>query len=132
MNSIENPRRTRVALVMLAPLALIGSAVAHDDEGPKSPRGTYGFTLTQSCVRTPFQPPPAGGFDLTTQALLVDAELVSAYGTGKLKFGRDGALTLEEGRLTEITANLLSAGAKPVSPGTSFNCTGAHSLPAPG
>jgi hypothetical protein len=134
MSRNENPRRVRVA--MFSMLALLGSSAFAHDDGDQAPnravRGTYGFSLTQSCVRTPFQPPPAGGFDLTTQQLLVDAELVSAFGTGKLKFAKDGVVSLEDGQITEITANQLSAGSRPVSAGTRFNCTGSHGVPTPG
>jgi len=135
MNKNGNLRFARLAMVsMLAPLALLTSAFAGDEleqsgqGNSRSLRGAYGFSLTQSCVRTPFQPPPAAGFDLTTLQLLVDAELVSAFGTGKLRFAKDGVVTLEEGHLTEITANQLSAGSRPVSPGTLFNCTGSYSV----
>lgn len=134
MNKNDNLRRVRGTLFsVVAPLALMTSAFAHDDleqngEASRTLRGTYGFSLTQGCVRTPFQPPPAAGFDLITQQLLVDGELVHAFGTGKLRFAKDGVVTLEEGQLTEITANLLSAGSKPVSAGTRFNCTGSYNV----
>jgi len=123
-----------VRMAMCSMLALATSAFAGDEIEQsghaqlRSLRGAYGFSLTQSCVRTPFQPAPATGFDPTTQQLLVDGELVSGFGTGKLRFAKDGVVTLEDGHLTEITANQLSAGSKPVSSGTRFNCKGNYSV----
>jgi hypothetical protein len=135
MSQDNNLLRAGVAIVsMLMPVALPTSAFAGDDLEQSSQssarflRGAYGFSLSQSCVRAPFQPPPAAAFDPTTRQLLVDAELVSGFGAGQLKFAKDGVVTLEDGHLTEITANQLSAGSKPVSDGTRFSCTGSYSV----
>ena len=123
----------RLGVAIISMVALSSSAFAGDETEQSSQtftrslRGSYGFSLSQSCVRAPFQVPPAAGFDPTTRQLLVDAELVSGFGTGQLKFAKDGVVTLEDGHLTEITANLLSAGSKPVSDGTRFSCKGSYS-----
>lgn len=124
----------RACAAIISTLVVLPSAFASDELeqdsllSARSLRGSYGFSLSQSCVRTPFQVPPAAGFDPTTRQLLVDAELVSGFGTGQLEFAKDGVVTLEDGHLTEITANLLAAGSKPVSDGTRFGCKGSYSV----
>lgn len=125
----------RACAAIISTLVVMPGAFASDELeqqesqfSARSLRGAYGFSLSQSCVRAPFQVPPAAGFDPITRQLLVDAELVSGFGTGQLKFARDGVVTLEEGHLTEITANQLTAGSKPVSDGTRFGCKGTYSV----
>jgi hypothetical protein len=132
----QDKNRLRAGVAIVSMLVLSTGAIASDDleqssHAPaRSLRGAYGFSLSQSCVRAPFQVPPAAAFDPTTRQLLVDVELVSGFGTGQLKFAKDGVVTLEDGHLTEITANQLSAGSKPVSDGTRFSCTGSYSRAA--
>src|SRR5687768_8316470 len=121
-------RRYALGLAACAVLATAGSA-AQDVPGERVHHrplhGAYGFALSQSCVRTPFQAPPAAGFDPASKQLLVNGEFVSGYGTGVLRF-RDGVATLEGGLITEISAGQLSTGQVPVSPGTRFECVGPY------
>lgn len=125
-------RRLALAVAVLAMLATAGSAAqegqgAHARHGRTDLHGTYGFSLSQSCVRTPFQAPPAAGFDPATKQLLVNGEFVSGFGTGKLRF-RDGIATLEDGLITEISASQVGSAQTPVSPGTRFECVGPYRL----
>jgi len=127
----------------IAVFALIGASLscsfaasADDDEAGElaalkfalAPRGDYGFTLTQSCVRTPFQPVPAAGFDPVTHRLLVDGELINTVGSGVMHFAKDGAVTVDSTTVTEISASQLLAGALPVSTPTQFTCAGNFTL----
>jgi len=60
---------------LLILIACIGTAHAgnqDDDNGPQKISGDYRVAITQICVRTPYQTPPATGFDPNTQQLLVD------------------------------------------------------------
>jgi hypothetical protein len=107
---------------------------AHDDRDfdrpgdRKSLRGEYGFNIAQSCVRTPFAAPPAGGFDLATRRLLVDGEVINASGLGVLRFERGGVVSVDNGVLTELLNDQTAAGQVPVSAGTKFSCKGTYSV----
>ncbi len=134
-NSHNRPyaRAAAVAASLLS-LALVGFAMA-DDHGnhgnPSEPRyltGTYGFSLTQTCARTAFLPPPANGFDPVTKQLRVNGEFVNGFGSGVLKFERGGIATIENALITEITATQTSVGQTPVSAGTRFGCAGTYTL----
>jgi hypothetical protein len=120
---------------------LLGIASSHASDGhgdqlgeaeSRPLKGSYGFSLTQSCVRTPFQTPPAAGFDPVTHQLLVDGEVINSAGLGVLRFLRDGQVTVEDGFLSELTTSPVSAGQTPVSAGTRFICTGSHTQAAGG
>lgn len=125
----KDKRHTRAALAVLAALSM-GSPHANaqgDDEGDADTRslhGEYGFTTTQTCVRTPFQRPPAAGIDVNTRQLLVNGEAINAVGLGVLRFAKDGTVGIEGGVLTEVALNQLSAGQAPLSVGTQFTCSG--------
>ena len=131
-------RGTRPARMVLATLVILAATGSAAQEGQGSTQahgaaalhGAYGFSLSQSCVRTPFQAPPAAGFDPATKQLLVNGEFVSGFGSGVLRFGRDGVATLEEGLITEITSSQVASAQTPVSPGTRFECVGRHSVSA--
>ncbi len=123
--------RTTAAAILLSTFVLTGIAVAKEEsktnEHPSVPRtlhGAYGFSLSQTCVRTPFQAPPASGFDPVTKQLKVNGEFVSGFGSGVLRFERNGIAKIENALITEITAGQTSAGQTPVSPGTKFGCAG--------
>ena len=124
-----------VAVATLALLSLGGAAGAQQaafspDHAPV-PRfltGSFGFSLAQTCARTPFLPPPAAGIDPTTKQFLVNGEFVNGYGSGTLKFNRDGTVAMEDALITEVTASQVSAGQTPVSAGTRFGCQGTYTL----
>lgn len=131
MHFFEQPA-VRGGLAMLLLLSTAGGAHAEDSfdsashAEARSLRGVYGASLTQSCIRTPYQPPPAVGFDQASHQLLVEGELVVGTGTGVLRFAKDGVVTLESGLLTEMSESLLAAGQTPVSPGSEFICDGTY------
>jgi hypothetical protein len=135
-------RRRNVALVAVAACALLsfaGLGIAqqpkHTDGSSPAPRflnGTYGFSLTQTCVRTPFTPPPAQGIDPTTKQLRVNGEFVSGYGSGTLTFDRNGTVRLENGLITEISAAQIAVNQTPVTAGTQFGCDGDYTLQSDG
>ena len=135
-NAIIKPYKWAAAAASLLLIALVGStAMAHDHakraDHPSEPRflsGTYGFSLTQTCARTAFLPPPANGFDPVTKQLLVNGEFVNGFGSGVLKFERSGIATIENALITEISASQTSAGQTPVSAGTRFSCAGTYTL----
>jgi hypothetical protein len=138
-NTRVNTRRIRTALAVVAVAALASATCAAQEGQGDSARqglarlhGAYGFSLSQSCVRTPFQAPPAAGFDPATKQLLVNGEFVSGFGSGVLRFSGDGVATLEDGLITEVTASQVSASQTPVSPGTRFECAGRYRLPGEG
>lgn len=123
--------RTAAAVILLSALALAGIAVAKEEPKtnahpsvPRTLHGAYGFSLSQTCVRTPFQAPPASGFDPVTKQLKVDGEFVSGFGSGVLRFERNGIAKIENALITEISASQTAAGKSPVSPGTNFGCSG--------
>jgi hypothetical protein len=127
----KEKRYTLMSLAVFTALSM-GSmyASANDDDSGDADAGTlagdYGFTTTLTCVRTPFQRPPAAGFDPSTHRLLVDGEVINAVGSGIMRFAKDGAVSIEDGVLTEILANQISAGQIPVAPRTEFTCSGSY------
>ena len=90
--------------------------------------GTYRFTTSETCVRSPFLLPPAAAFEPNTRQLMVDGETVSALGNGLLRFSSDGSVTLENGRQIEISTGRVGTGATPVAPASLFTCSGTHQL----
>jgi len=132
-------KQERLAVWAGLVLLSIGCTYASDGHADQSEeaegralKGSYGFSLTQSCVRTPFQTPPVAGFDPVTHALLTDGEVINSAGLGVLRFLRDGKVVVEEGFLTELATAAVSAGQTPVSAGTKFVCTGSHAQSAGG
>jgi len=126
-------RSAFVRLAVLAALSMGGTQVlAHDDDGADADahplQGDYGFTMTQTCARTPFQRPPAAGFDPGTRQLLVNGEIINAAGAGVMRFATDGAVSVEDGVLTEILANQIAAGQVPIGPKTGFTCGGSYTV----
>lgn len=89
--------------------------------------GDYGFTTLQSCVRTPFQTPPAAGFDPDTHRLLVDGEAAQAIGSGVMRFGENGNVTASV-LGTELSVDQTAAGQSPAAAGIEYNCSGSYML----
>jgi hypothetical protein len=108
-------------LALAAPCAL----AQQGDSLPGFLRGEYGFTTTQNCVRTPFMPPSAAGFDPATRKLLVAGEVAQAAGSGVMEFDREGIVTVTAGG-TEVVESQLAPGQTPVIPGTEYTCIGSY------
>jgi hypothetical protein len=104
----------------------VHATAEHDDDGPSS--GDYRVVINQTCVRTPFQAPPAAGFDPATRQLLVEGESLTAIGSGLLRFARDGSVTLLDGVQTEVSLDQVAAGNTPVTPPAKFSCAGNYSV----
>lgn len=125
--SIFSSRRQRLlGTVMVALCATSFGANAGEQED--RPVGSYRLLTSQTCIRTPFQPPPATGFDPVTFQLLTDGESIQAAGTGLLRFFRDGRVTLTEGKLTEVSDGRVAAGAIPIAPPSEFTCDGTYQV----
>jgi len=129
MTAINSQQRL---LRMLLAVSLLSTA-AHANEtserdGDQSLVGTFRFTTSEICVRSPFLPPAVAAFEPNTRQLMVDGETVSALGGGLLRFSRDGSVTLEEGKQTEISVGRVGAGTIPVAPPSLFTCSGTHRL----
>ena len=95
----------------------------------KSLSGAYGMTLSQSCVLPPLGPPPNPGF-APDGSLLQPAEIVSATGTGVLRFSRDGRVSLEQGRLGELFHGRTQVGDVPLAAPSTYSCSGGYDLDA--
>lgn len=124
-------RRVAGSMVLLGMAALVQPAIAGERLiaalTPQSLAGDYGFTTLQSCVRTPYQVPPAAGFDPTTHALLVPGEAAEGIGSGVMSFERDG--TVKASVLgAELSVNQLAVGQKPANVGVSYSCEGSYAL----
>src|SRR5688572_2747053 len=94
-------RKLSVLCVSVLALALsAGSGYASgelDEEGLLQISGDYRVVITQTCVRTAYQPPPTAGFDPTTRQLLLDGEMLTAIGSGLMRFAEDGTVQVLEG-----------------------------------
>jgi hypothetical protein len=125
---------TRQRVILLSAAAVLSTcpfAGADDFDAARnqaSLRGSYGMTLSQSCVSAPFLPPPQIGIEPVTKTLLVDAEIISAVGTGIVHFSRDHSVTIDSAKLTEILNNQIAAGDVPVIAGSRFSCGGTYAL----
>ena len=131
-----NNRHSRAAgsLALVSMLALTQSpalAAQPEFDALRLPAlsGDYGFTTLQSCVRTPYQAPPAAGFDPVTHALLVNAEAAEAIGSGVMSFSRDGTVSASVVG-AELSVNQLAAGQTPETVGINYSCSGSYSLGA--
>jgi len=114
---------------MLATLAMAASASAQNNQIVSGRLfWDYRVAINQTCVRTPFQQPPADGFDPVTKALRVAGESLTATGSGLLRFAPGGHLTLEEGVQTEASLALLALNQTPITPPARFQCSGQYSL----
>jgi hypothetical protein len=114
---------------LLTALAFGGNICSADDlvdDDPRPLNGEYRVVITSSCVRTPYQPPPAAGFNPTTKQLLVEGETLTALGSGLLRFALDGTVQVLEGVQTEVSLDQYAAGKTPVAPPVEFTCTGTY------
>jgi hypothetical protein len=134
MSRLRSWSKFGLVAVGILSVGLIAADVANAEGSSHSKKlnGDYGMTLTQTCVFTPFQPPPGLGFDPDTGRLLIDGELVSAVSSGVLRFAPDGTATIEEGRLSEIFHRNIQSGDLPVIPGNEYTCAGSYELHAAG
>jgi hypothetical protein len=125
-------RSTRILsrLVFAAGMvALNAYAAGEPDQGlPQHLSGDYRVVITQTCVRTPYQNPPASGFDPDTRQLQVDGETLTAIGSGLLRLSDDGSAQLLDGVQTEVSVGQTAAGNTPVAAPSQFTCSGTHSL----
>lgn len=107
--------------------AQTGSTADADARILRDLSGDYGFTTLQSCVRTPFQTPPAAGFDPETRQLLVDGEAAQAIGSGVMHFGENGKVSASV-LGTELSVDQTAAGQTPAAAGIEYNCSGSYML----
>ena len=139
-NTFFRPGRIALAAAAaIAALTIAGQGLAQQSKvdaahaaAPRALSGTYGFSLSQTCVRTPFAAPGTQGIDPVTKQLKVDGEFVSGFGTGAFEFDKNGTVQLKNGLITEISAAQTAAGRSPVTPGTQFSCDGDYTLAADG
>jgi len=117
-----------ILLILVTCIGIAHAKDRDDDNGPQKISGDYRVAITQICVRTPYQPPPATGFDPNTQQLLVDGETVTAIGSGLLRFGDNGTVQILDAVQTEISLGQTAAGKTPVAPPTQFSCTGRYTI----
>jgi len=125
-------RRVSVTCAGVLALALsAGSGYASgelDEEGLLQISGDYRVVITQTCVRTPYQPPPAAGFDPNTRQLLMDGEMLTAIGSGLMRFAEDGTVQVLEGVQTEMSLDQLAPGKSPIAPPAQFTCSGNYTI----
>jgi hypothetical protein len=126
--TLRNTINLCASLVFALTSVGLTKADQESEERPQGANGEYRVVINQTCVRTPFQVPPAAGFDPATKQLLVDGETVTALGTGLLRLGNDGSAELTDGRQTEISMDLLAAGKTPVTPPAEFTCAGRYAI----
>jgi hypothetical protein len=109
-------------------IASAGSVYAGEQEDADSQplTGEYRVVITSSCVRTPYQPAPATGFDANTGQLLVNGQMLTALGSGLLQFSEDGTVKVLEGVQTELSLDQTAPGATPVAPPVQFTCQGTY------
>jgi hypothetical protein len=119
-----------ICTTVLCALAFARTVNAYQDadEGPRQLKGDYRVVINQTCIRTPFTPPPANGFDPNTKQLLVDGEALTALGHGLFRFEDDGTFQLLEGIQTEVSMSQIASGRTPVTPPAEFTCTGNYTL----
>ena len=91
--------------------------------------GDYGFTTLQSCVRTPYQQPPAQGIDPVTLKFLVPGEAAEAVGSGVMTFSRDGSVTADV-QGAELSVNRLAVGQAAAASGIKYSCSGNYTVDA--
>jgi hypothetical protein len=123
--------RSTIALALLWGLITFATIATADDgngDAPQHIRGDFRVVITQMCVRTPYQQPPANGFDPDTHQLLVDGETVTAIASGLLRFTEDGTVQMLDGVQTEVSVNLLAPGKTPITPPSTFTCNGTYTM----
>lgn len=132
---MSNAKRSYTGTGLLALMLTTASAFATDDmmgaddlNGKGLLNRDYRLMTTQTCVRTPFQRPPAAGFDPVTRQLLVPGEAYTAVGTALVRFANDGTVAILDGIQTEISVAQLSPGQVPVTPPAEFACSGTYDV----
>lgn len=130
--------KTAIESIFVVAVALCGlpaiaddSATVKTDPVARRLHGDYGLTAQYSCVRTPFQSPPAGGFDPVTGRLLIAADVANAVGSGVMQFSKDGTVGVDVVGI-ELETNKLQPGDIPVSSGIKYGCKGTYSFTADG
>jgi len=129
--------KTAIGSMSMMVMSLCGlQAVAHDGDDNKTDsarhlQGDYGLNAQYSCVRTPFQPPSAHGFDRVTGQLLSGASVAHAAGAGVMSFSKDGTVSVDLTGI-ELDASKVQPGDVPVSPGIQYGCTGTYSFTSDG
>ena len=121
----------RTITCLLALTVFVGNAQAAENAGDERPdvlSGDYRLMTTQTCVRTPFQFPPAAGFDPVTHQLLTAGESLTAVGAGLVRFAEDGSVRILDGIQTEVSVDRISAGQTPVTPPAEFTCSGNYGV----
>jgi hypothetical protein len=113
-----------VAAVAFSGSISSASDLEEDDLRPLS--GEYRVVITSSCVRTPYQPVGTAGFDANTKQLLVEGEMLTALGSGLMRFSLDGTVQILEGVQTEVSLDQYAAGKIPVAPPVEFTCGGTY------
>ena len=88
--------------------------------------GDYRVVITQTCLRTPYQTPPATGFDPKTGQLMLDADAFTAIGSGLVQFAGDGSVQITEGTQTEVSVKQTAQGMNPITPMVQFTCNGTY------
>lgn len=122
-------RTVLLSLVSLVAWVGTGHASDHRDEDSQTAiTGDYRVVITQMCARTPYQVPPANGFDPTAHQLLVDGEAVTAIASGLLRFAENGTVQMLEGVQTEVSVNQTTAGKIPVASPSQLTCSGTYTL----
>ena len=125
------PRSQSTLLVLFFASFSLTQAATEEMPAPEAPQwliGEYGVVINQTCVRTPYQEPPAQGFDPETKALLAEGEPLTALGKGRLRFHPNGTLELLEGVQTEAPFLDTAVGKTPIVPPVYFSCTGEYEL----
>ena len=125
-----NMKQIITAIVSIALGTFITSS--HANEYPRFAKdklyGTYHVVITETCVRTPYEVPPANGFDPETRMLLVEGEAVSAIGKAQAHFYPDGTVQLEKGKQTETSPASILPGDTPIVPASIFTGDGTYTL----
>src|ERR1017187_6999104 len=95
--------------LMAAARQLDAADGARANGGPQI-SGDYRVVITQTCLRTPYQTPPATGFDPKTGQLMLDADAFTAIGSGLVQFAGDGSVQITEGTQTEVSVKQTAQG----------------------
>lgn len=123
-----NRNKWIVYAALLAAVASTGIAYAGDkDEDESRPiNGDYQVVIASSCVRTAYQPAPASGFDPNTRQLVLEGQMLTALGSGLMRFDEDGTVQLLDGSQTEVSLDQTAVGRTPVAPPAQFTCSGKY------
>ena len=90
--------------------------------------GTYGFSLSEFCVETPRQPPPAQGFDPESRALSREADAVIAVLMGVMRFDLYGNVFVQDATISDLFIDATGVGDVPIASGTPLSCEGTYTI----